>query len=135
IGATRYSRSDEFEVMANKCENTKNICHDYQILDKNLIENNYIYAYKGEAYCQIDESWLDESNAKDKNYLNKIKQICEPVSTGAKGYNCLTRLANLKKGFYQLINNENTLDSHNFALGQYTGLSDNGGVKTLLDFT
>lgn len=135
FGATRYSRSDEFEVMANKCENTKNICHDYQILDKNLIENNYIYAYKGEAYCQIDESWLDESNAKDKNYLNKIKQICEPVSTGAKGYNCLTRLANLKKGFFQLINNENTLDSHNFALGQYTGLSDNGGVKTLLDFT
>lgn len=80
----------------------------------------FIYASKGENYCLIKEGDLKLTVAEDLAYLNKIKKTCEPVKGITGQYNCLTRFANLKKGFYQLLESSEIGKDHNFALGEYS---------------
>lgn len=148
-GASRYNAT---EVTVESCNNVStNICpaswsswsywDDRWVwsgttLSKTLSKHGYDYAQSGEAYCLVKETDLNISDINDQNYLKKIKKICEPVEGKTGEYNCLTRLANLKKGFYELINSSEITKDHNFAIGQYTGDStNNGGIGTLLNFT
>ena len=143
-GASRYNAT---EVTVESCNNVStNICpaswsswsywDDRWVwsgttLSKTLSKHGYDYAQSGEAYCLVKETDLNASNAADQNYLTRIKKICEPVEGQAGEYNCLTRLANLKKGFYQLINSSDITKDHNFAIGKYSSTN----LSTEIPFT
>lgn len=132
------ANSSKFNTSTTSVNISKNICSsidDASTLPINLVINGYKYASQNEYYCLVKESDLNLSNSEDKGYLDTIKKICEPSGFSGE-YNCLTRLTNLKKGLFQLINSSEIDKDHNFALGQYTGDSENnGGTRTLLDFT
>ncbi|WP_180088961.1 pilus assembly protein [Acinetobacter sp. YH12219] len=142
-GASRYNAT---EVTVESCNNVStDICpaswsswHNKKgwvwsgtTLSKTLSKHEYDYAQSGEAYCLVKEADLNASNAADQNYLTRIKKICEPVEGQAGEYNCLTRLANLKKGFYQLINSSDITKDHNFAIGKYSSTN----LSTEISFT
>ena len=141
-GATRYNKS---ESSVNICNDvTTNICPSSSLswsnyygwlwsgetLPTTLKEGAYEYANKGEGYCLVKESDLNLTNNADKEYLTKVQKICEPVSGRPGEYNCLTRLANLKKGFYQLLASSEIGKDHNFAIGKYSG----SNISTLKEF-
>lgn len=132
--ATDKDDKDDRYELSEYCEDTK-FCQSSASLQNDLKINGYIYAETGESYCSIKSTDLDLTSTNDYAYYQKIQKICELVEGSTTDYRCLTRFSNLKKGFYQLINSTDTTKDHNFALGQYTGLSSNGGIKTLLDFT
>ncbi|WP_180175632.1 pilus assembly protein [Acinetobacter sp. YH12025] len=135
--ATRFDdKSDRYNVSSVSVNTPIQICNSASTLSSALKSTSgYEYASVGDSYCVVKTSDLSESNSNDVNYLNKIKKICEPNSSESNSYICLTRLSNLKKGFYQLINSSEITEDHNFAIGQYTGSDSNGGIKTLLNFT
>lgn len=132
--ATDKDDKDDRYELSEYCEDTK-FCQSFASLQNDLKINGYIYAETGESYCSIKSTDLDLTSTNDYAYYQKIQKICELVEGSTTDYRCLTRLSNLKKGFYQLINSTDTTKDHNFALGQYTGKSSNGGIQTLLDFT
>lgn len=132
--ATDKDDKDDRYELSEYCEDTK-FCQSSASLQNDLKINGYIYAETGESYCSIKSTDLDLTSTNDYAYYQKIQKICELVEGSTTDYRCLTRLSNLKKGFYQLINSTDTTKDHNFALGQYTGNSSNGGIQTLLDFT
>ena len=132
--ATNKDDKDDRYELSEDCEDTE-FCQSSASLQNDLKLNGYIYAETGESYCSIKSTDLDLTSTNDYAYYQKIQKICELVEGSTTDYRCLTRFSNLKKGFYQLINSTDTTKDHNFALGQYTGSSSNGGIKTLLDFT
>lgn len=142
---TRYGRASTQLQNGTKCENVDfNICPSSwsssaggvwlwsgTALSSALSVNGSTYAQTGEAYCLVKESDLNVSITSDATYLTKIKKICEPVVGQTGQYNCLTRLANLKKGFYQLLASSEIGKDHNFALGKYSSTN----ISTIKNFT
>lgn len=118
--AEKYIRSSQFDVSVTTCTLTNDICNNTQTLQAGLTQNGYSYADQGDSYCLVKQSYLNTSNTNDGKYWSKIQKICDPTSTSGE-YNCLTRLANLKKGFLSLVNSSEINEDHQFAIGQYSG--------------
>lgn len=131
------SKSDRYVRTSSSVTLPIKICESASSLSAALKSTSeYEYASVGDSYCIVKTSDLSASNTNDINYLNKIKKICEPSSVVSESYICLTRLSNLKKGFFSLLDSSEITKDHNFAIGQYTSDDDNnGGTRTLLDFT
>lgn len=132
-GSLRYNRSNQFLVVGKDCRQENIIIcpsNNGEFLTSSLFSSGYIYAQQGDAYCRVNSSDLNLNNVDDNLYYNKIQKICEPSGISGQ-YNCLTRLANLKKGFYQLLASSEIGKDHNFAIGRYSG----SNISTLKEFT
>ena len=132
-GSLRYDRSYQFLVVGKDCRQENIIIcpsNNGEFLTSSLFSSGYIYAQQGDAYCRVNSSDLNLNNVDDNLYYNKIQKICEPSGISGQ-YNCLTRLANLKKGFYQLLASSEIGKDHNFAIGRYSG----SNISTLKEFT
>lgn len=144
VNSNRYnvsSNSKKYSV----CSTYVGLSHDRKI---NHVVNNpkddddgkafeFIYAKQGNPHCvvNISDSYWNLSNSNDKNYINKVKEICERDETNSNIYYCLSRLANLKKGVMQVVLDEAINEEHNFAVGQYPKQSNTNGAETKIGFT
>lgn len=94
---------------------------------------NTPYTSTNEKVCLINVGLLDISRPKEKAYIDKIDSICELRSGYTTQYYCLTRLANLKKGLLNLIDDARITEDMNFVIGFYQGDSATSG-KTHSNF-
>lgn len=143
-------KKDRFKVSSSKtnysvCSTYVGLSHDRKI---NHVVNNpkddddgkafeFIYAKTGHPHCvvNISDLYWNLSNSNDKNYINKVKEICERDETNSNIYYCLARLSNLKKGVMQVVLNDSINEEHNFAVGQYPKESGKNGAETKISFT
>ena len=105
----------------NNAKLNKNLSIVWNSGNSSVGTKTYTYHKSGENYCEIDLNPLRPFSAQNvdiKNYIKKIETICE-ASGENDVYNCLTRIANLRKGLINVITSDSITDETRLGLGQY----------------